>query len=321
MIRPLAEAVRSKGFPIMVELVTSELKREADVLAVASELATVPEIVAGSVTSHAGDKVGHDPVRVGAAVRARGLTPNVHLTSASQDREGLGKTLHELRALGMFNVFALTGDWPMTGDVTASFDLDTVALIELIASVRAERKAPFHISVAVLPFKYERHACLDEYVRLEQKVAAGADLAITQVGWDARKFAELKKYVDDRGLANPLMGNVHVLSQRAAERTTSGHPSGWWASPELVEDIRKESAGPDRGLGARIDRAAQAVAILKGLGYAGAYISGTHAVEQITRLLARAREFEPRWQECYEQLQYGDRAGFYVEGDNKPAWR
>jgi methylenetetrahydrofolate reductase (NADPH) len=316
MITPLAEAVRSKGFSIMVELDTSELKREAEVLEIASELAMVPEVVAGSITSSAGDRIGHDPIRVGAAVRARGLTPNVHL-SVNQDREGLRKTLHELRALGMFNVFALAGDW---APESAALDLDSVQLIELIASVREERKAPFHISTAVLPFKYERQACLDEYQRLEKKVAAGADLAITHVGWDARKFAELKKYVSDRGLAIPLMGNVHMLSQRAAERTASGHSSGWWASPELLEAIRKESAGPDRGLGARIERAAQAVAILKGLGYAGVYISGTHAADQISRVLARARELEPRWQDCYEQLQYGDRAGFYLEADQKPAW-
>jgi methylenetetrahydrofolate reductase (NADPH) len=318
MITPLAEAVRSKGFAIMVELDTSELKREAEVLEIASELAMVPEIMAASITSYAGDRIGHDPVRVGAAVRARGLTPNVHLTSVSQDREGLRKTLHELRALGMFNVFALTGEWMADGAAAAA--LDSVQLIELIASVREERKAPFHISAAVLPFKYQRDECLDEYRRLETKVAAGADLAITQVGWDARKFAELKKYVDDRGLTIPLMGNVHVLTQRAAERTAGGH-AGWWASPELVDAIRKESAAPDRGLGARIERAAQAIAILKGLGYAGAYISGTHSAEQITRLLVRARELEPRWQECYEQLQYGDRAGFYIDADQKPAWR
>jgi methylenetetrahydrofolate reductase (NADPH) len=280
----------------------------------------VSEIVAGSVTSYAGDKNGHDPVRVGAAVRARGLTPNVHLTSVSQDRDGLRKTLHELRALGMFNVFALTGDWPAAPDSAPAADLDSVQLIELIAAVREERKAPFHISAAVSPFKYQREDCLDEYQRLEKKVAAGADLAITQVGWDARKFAELKKYVADRGLTIPLMGHVHMLNPRAVERTTSGHSPGWWASPELVEDIRKESAAADRGLGARIERAAQTIAILKGLGYAGAYISGTHSAEQITRLLARARELEPRWQECCEQLQYGDRAGFYIEADQKPAW-
>jgi methylenetetrahydrofolate reductase (NADPH) len=319
MITPLAEAVRSKGFTIIVELDTSELKREAEILEIASELATVPEIAAGSVTSYAGDKVGHDPLRVGAAVRARGLTPNVHLTSVSQDREGLRKTLHELRALGMYNVFALTGEWPTLSDHPPAVDLDSVQLIELIASVREERKAPFHISAAVSPFKYQREDCLDEYARFEKKVAAGADLAITHAGWDARKFAELKRYADDRGLSIPMMGNVHVLSQRAAERTASGHSSGWWASPELVEDVRKESAAPDRGLAARIERAAQTVSMLQGLGYAGAYISGTHSAEQITRLLARARELEPRWQECYEQLQYGDRAGFYVEGDRKPA--
>ena len=319
MITPLAEAVRSPGFCIMVELDTSELKREAEVLAIASELAMVPEIVAGSVTSYAGDKIGHDPVRVGAAVRARGLTPNVHLTSVSHDREWLRKTLHELRALGMFNVFALTGDWPAAPDGAPAGDLDAVTLVEAIAAVREERKAPFHIAVAVSPFKYQRQDCLDEYRKFEKKVAAGADVAITQVGWDARKFAELKKYGEDHGLAIPLIGNVHVLSQKTAERAAAGHPPGSWASPELIETIRRESAAADRGLAARLERAAQTIAVLKGLGYAGAYISGTHSPELITRLLARARELEPRWQECYEQLQYGDRSGYYIEGDRKPA--
>ena len=46
----------------------------------------VPEIVGGSVTSYAGGRFGQDPVRVATAVRARGLTPNVHLTCVYDDR-------------------------------------------------------------------------------------------------------------------------------------------------------------------------------------------------------------------------------------------
>ena len=70
----------------MVELVASAMKREAQVLEIGARLAMVPEIVGGSVTSYAGGRFGQDPVRVATAVRARGLTPNVHLTCVYDDR-------------------------------------------------------------------------------------------------------------------------------------------------------------------------------------------------------------------------------------------
>src|SRR5215208_3262706 len=156
MITPLAEAIRTKPFSVMVELVASGLKREAQVLEIASNLATVPDVVAGSVTSYAGGRFGQDSVRVGTAVRARGLTPNIHLTCVNRDRQGMRQTLRELRALSIFNVFALTGDWPSGSDAKPVFDLESVQLTEFIASIRAEQSVPFHISVAVSPFKYNR---------------------------------------------------------------------------------------------------------------------------------------------------------------------
>jgi methylenetetrahydrofolate reductase (NADPH) len=321
MITKLGEAIAARPFSYMVELVASGLKREAQVLEIASNLATIPDIVAGSVTSYAGGKFGQDPVRVGSAVRARGLPPNIHLTCVNQDRQGIRKTLHALRALGIFNIFAITGDWPTGSNSQPVFDLDSVQLTELIASIRAEQNIPYHIAVAVSPFKYQREDCLYQYLKLEKKIAAGADLAITQVGWDARKFAELKRYLDERSLSIPVMGNVYVLGKRAAERMSTGSPPGCWASPALVEQIRKESEQPDGGLGARLERAAKSVAVLKGLGYAGAYIGGTHDAGQITRIIARATELEPTWQECAAELQYGDPGGFYLYDEKTPPKR
>jgi methylenetetrahydrofolate reductase (NADPH) len=318
MITSLPEAIRSRPFSIMVELVASAHKSEAQVLEIASNLATVPDVVAGSITSYAGGKVGQDPVRVSSAVRARGLTPNVHLTCVQRDRQMMRETLATLRALEIYNVFALTGDWPAGSDTPPVFDLESVQLTELIASLRAEKGIPFHISVAVSPFKYQREDCLYQYLKLEKKVAAGANLAITQVGWDSRKFAELRRYVDERGLDIPLMGNVYVLSRRAAERMATGSPPGCWAPPSLVEATRKESADADGGLGARLERAAQQVAVLKGLGYAGAYVGGTHSAEQITRILNRAKELEPQWQECAAKVQFGDPNGFYLDNPAPP---
>jgi methylenetetrahydrofolate reductase (NADPH) len=223
----------------MVELVASGLKREAQVLEIASNLANIPDVVAGSITSYAGGKIGQDPVRVGTAVRARGLPPNIHLTCVNQDRAGIRKTLQTLRALGIFNVFALTGDWPTAADSKPVFDLDSVMLTDLIASIRAEQNVPFHIAVAVSPFKYSREDCLYQYLKLEKKVAAGANMAITQVGWDARKFAELKRYLDERGITDSGDG------QRIRPRSPSGRAHGDGEPAGLLGVTRARREDPE----------------------------------------------------------------------------
>jgi len=321
VINPLADALQARRFCYVVELVASAMKREAQVLEIAASLAMVPEIVAGSVTSYAGGRFGQDPLRVATAVRARGLTPNVHLTCVNDDRRKILSNLKTLNALELFNVFALTGDYPTEKQSKPVFDLDSVQLIALIAKMREESRIPFHIAAAVSPFKYAREDCLYQYLKLEKKVAAGANLAITQVGWDARKFGELKRYLDERAIGVPVLGNVYVLGRRAAERMAKGLPPGCWASPALVETIRKESEAPDGGLDARLERAARTIAVLKGLGYAGAYIGGTHDAAHITHIIARAQELEPQWQECADRLGFGQTDGFYLYGSPRPAKR
>jgi methylenetetrahydrofolate reductase (NADPH) len=311
-MRPLAERVKSGQFLYMTELVASGLKREAQVLEIASKLAMIPEIAAGSITSYAGGQLGQDSIRVGTAVRARGLVPNVHLTCVSQDRSTIEKTLVALQALEMHNIFSISGDWPKAAPKTAVFDIDSVQLAAHIAEKRARTGTPFFISCAVSPFKYQREDLLYQYLKLEKKIAAGADMAITQVGWDATKFVELKRYLDERGLKTPVLGNVYVLSRRAAERMNTGNPPGCWASDQLVAVLRKESEAPDGGLQARLERAAKSVAVLKGIGYAGAYIGGTHDAGHINQIIRRAEELAPRWEEIFEELQFGKKDGFYL---------
>lgn len=312
MTTPLREALAGGRFCYVVELVASALSREAQLLETAAGLARLPSVVAGSITSYAGGALGHDPLRVAAAARARGLTPNVHLTCVSQDRRGLRKTLEDMHALSLENVFALTGDYPRKGDQPPVFDLDSVQLVALIAALRREGM-PFHVAVAVSPFKYTEADCVYQYVKLEKKIAAGADLAITQVGWDARKLAELKRYLDARGLRTPLLGNVYVLGPKTAERMARGEPPGCWVSPALLAAVRAESQARDGGRRARLERAARTVAVLRGLGYAGAYLGGTHDPAQIAWIIRRAEALFPRWEALAAELSYGDPSGFYLD--------
>jgi methylenetetrahydrofolate reductase (NADPH) len=310
---PLREALTAGRFCYVVELVASRLTREAKLLDVASQLAQVPGVAAGSITSYAGGAMGHDPIRVGTAARARGLTPNIHVTCVNRDSAAVGKTLADLNALGIENILALSGDYPKASEpkaTSATFALDSVQLVRLIDAMR-QRGMPFWISVAVSPFKYTEADCAYQYLKLEKKVAAGADYAITQLGFDARKFRELKRYVDERNLKIPLLGSVYILSAKAAEKMSKGEPPGCWVSPELLEKIRGEAKAADAGRAARLERAARMVAILRGLGYAGAYLGGNHQAESIRWIIRRAEATAARWEEFAEELDWAPKKGFY----------
>jgi methylenetetrahydrofolate reductase (NADPH) len=308
----LAERLQSRQFCYMAELVASATKREDEVLEVAAKMGAVSQITAIGVTSYAGGATGHDPVRIAAGVASLGLTPNIHLTCVGQDRRGIANTLATLEALQIHNTFCISGDWPKNSPAPPVFDVDSVQLAGAVAELRQKHGTPFHVSVAVSPFKYQREDCLYQYLKLEKKIAAGASMAITQVGWDAKKFIELKRYLDERGLTTPIIGNVYVLGAKAAERMSTGNPPGCWASPELVAATARDAAGADKGLAARLERAAVTVAILKGIGYAGAYIGGTHDPNHIAHIIQRGEELAPRWKELLPDLQFGRHGGFYL---------
>ncbi len=308
---PIREALASKTFCYMVELVASGLSREAKLMDIASKLAQIPGLVAGSITSYAGGAMGHDPIRVGTAARARGLTPNIHLTCVNRDRLDALRALEDLHALGIENVFAITGDYPKGHDPNNSpYDIDSVQLIEIINELR-QQGLPFHISAAVSPFKYTEADCAYQYLKMEKKIAAGADYIITQLGYDVKKFRELKRYMDERGLKTPVFGNVYVLGAKAAEKFTKAEPPGCWASRELADLVAKESKAADKGLGGRLERAAKTVAVLRGLGFAGAYLGGDHQADHIRWIIRRSEAIADKWEEYAEELTYAPKGGFY----------
>jgi len=263
--------------------------------------------------------LGHDPIRVGTAGSARGLTPNIHLTCVNRTRADAQRALEDLAALGIENVLALTGDYPKSSDAESPkplFELDSVQLVELIAEMRAAGM-PFWTAVAVSPFKYTEADCAYQYLKLEKKIAAGANCAITQLGFDARKFAELRRYLGERNLSIPLLGNVYVLPAKAAEKMSKGDPPGCWVSPQLLTQIHEEAKAADKGLAARLERAARMVAILRGIGYAGAYIGGEHRADRVRWIIKRSESIANQWQDFAAEFSYAPKDAFYLAGESR----
>jgi methylenetetrahydrofolate reductase (NADPH) len=310
---PLKDAHQSGKFCYMVELVASAKTPAEKLFEISGELAQIPGVVAAGITSFAGGSAGLDPIFVGAGVQARGLSPNVHITCVNRTRQNAQEALLQMHQQGMENVFAITGDYPLGAEKDAGpslYDLDSVQLVEMVSEFRT-KGIPFYTSVAVSPFKYSEADCAYQYLKLEKKVAAGADFAISQLGYDSKKCRELKRYVDERGLKIPLMGNVYVLSGGAAKKFAKAEPPGCWVSPELLARVTEEAKAEDKGVAARLEFAARMVAMLRGLGYAGAYFGGEHSAARIRGIIERSEELAPRAEEFIEEISYGRKDGFY----------
>jgi methylenetetrahydrofolate reductase (NADPH) len=226
--------------------------------------------------------------------------------------------LEDIHSLEIENVFAMTGDFPKSDAAAGVFDLDSVQLVHMIDELR-QAGSPYWIAVAVSPFKYAEPDCVYQYLKLKKKIAAGANYAITQLGYDAKKFRELKRYLDDNIGPFPVLGNVYVLNGRVAEKMANGDLPGCWVSPELQTIVKTESQDADKGRIARLERAARMVAILRGLGYAGAYLGGTHDTGDIRWIIRRAESLKPRWEELAEELTFAPERAFYLYKSNTPA--
>jgi methionine synthase I (cobalamin-dependent)/5,10-methylenetetrahydrofolate reductase len=134
-------------------------------------------------------------IRMGAMAVAFGIQHDldleclVHLTTRDRNLMALEAELLGAHALGVRNILALTGDPPRAGDAlqtTAIWDVDAIGLIEVIrrlnrgedqAGTSIGQPAGFTIACALDPTAADPDR---EWVRLGRKLAAGADVIMTQ---------------------------------------------------------------------------------------------------------------------------------------------
>ena len=72
----------------------------------------------------------------------------------------------------------------------------------------------------------------------------GADFLITQVGFDARKFDELLRFMRHNGIRVPILGNVYILNRAVANVMNRGGVPGCVVTDELYRIYRGRVEGP-----------------------------------------------------------------------------
>ncbi|MER3418412.1 MAG: hypothetical protein C4343_04775, partial [Chloroflexota bacterium] len=176
-------------------------------------------------------------VRMGAFAVAFGIQHDldleclVHLTTRDRNLMALESELLGAHALGVRNILALTGDPPRIGDYptgTGVWDVDSIGLIEILTRLnRGEdqagspigRRAGFLIACALDPTATDQRT---EWDRLERKLAAGAQLIMTQPLYDEAQveamLVEARRRFGGAGFPVPvLLGILPLQSGRHAE--------------------------------------------------------------------------------------------------------
>jgi methionine synthase / methylenetetrahydrofolate reductase(NADPH) len=176
-------------------------------------------------------------VRMGAMAVAFGIQHDldleclVHVTTRDRNLMALESELLGAHALGVRNILALTGDPPRVGDYptgTGVWDVDSIGLIEILTRLnRGEdqagsaigQQASFTIACALDPTAAD---AATEWDRLERKLAAGAQLIMTQPLYDEAQveamLAEARRRFGPRGFPVPmLLGILPLVSARHAE--------------------------------------------------------------------------------------------------------
>jgi methylenetetrahydrofolate reductase (NADPH) len=329
----LRDALKSKsGFVVIVELTSGPNFNFAPIEKFLeghkkAGLSSVPDgfnFVAITSTDNSGGTPNLRPADILAHVRELDLLGDSdfipHISCKDENADALVSSLAGLKAAGVESLLVITGDKPVKGKRV--FELEAVGFLHMIKKMnaRAYLKATvetindihqFFAGAAVSPFKYTEPSQMQQYYKMEKKIARGAEFLITQVGWDWKKSLELFKYLEENGLDVPVIGNVFFLS------TTNPAPTlmhdlklpGCFVSDELLKKLNSESFDE------QIERAAQQVAMYKSIGAAGVDIGSVHDYQLFVQILQRASEIGDDWEQFKANLYWPRKGGFYLYDD------
>ncbi len=299
------------------------------ILTLARQFAEDGRLQAVSITENAGGHPALSPEVLGGEIQNMGLDVIIHLSCKDKNRNQMESLLYAWDRADLNDLLVISGDYPQEGyrgDPKPVFDLGSVQVLDLLGGMNQPLvgngaiplpPTSFLKGVAVSPFKRLEAEQMMQYYKLARKAAAGADYVITQVGYDARKFHELLLFMRQQGINLPVLGNVFIPNLPVVEIMHRGGIPGCVLPDHLYAEMKRESESEDRGKRARLRRGAKLLAVLKGLGYAGAHLGGpgiTHG--DFDFLVNESGRMEADWREFLPELDYWFADGFhYYEKD------
>jgi methylenetetrahydrofolate reductase (NADPH) len=316
-----AELVTTRGF--------TPHDRPDAVVALGETLLKDPRVGWVSLTDNPGGNTMLPADWLGRRLESEKARIVLHLTCKDRNRNALESAAWACAAEGFHNVVAMTGDYPRAGyggQAAPVFDLDSVSLVTLLHTmnqgleVRGRKgemtalpKTDFHIGCVVSPFKRHEPELMLQYFKLLRKITCGAQFVYTQLGYDMRKFHEVLLLLASHGLKVPVIGNAYLLNKTVAEIFHRRQIPGCVVSDKLLELATKYAAGPDKGRSFFQELAAKQMAVFKGLGFAGGYLSGVAKADVFFKILELAETFGANdWRDFAKEIQFPQADEFYL---------
>lgn len=319
--RTLRSTLATPGaFATVVELVPwagqlSDTRGQAP-LRMAADLSGDVRVTALSVTDNAGGHARLSPDSPGEALLALGHDVIVHVACRDRNRNGLQSLAWDLLSRGLSTILAVSGDYPAEGYEGLArpvFDVDSVALIALLRELGEAASSSLFVGCAVDPFKRLERDLVPQLLKLALKRRAGADYAITQVGWDARRQDELLRWMRRERVDLPVIANAYILSPGVARAFHAGRIPGVVLPDALLDEVTRRATGPDKGRAWALELAAKQTVVARGLGCRGIYLSGHRDAAEIRTILELA-DAHPAgdWRALAREVSWPQAGGFHL---------
>lgn len=302
-------------------------KAQDNAILAAEQAARGGRIDALSITDNPGGKPAMSAAYLGMEILKLGIEPLVHFTCKDKNRNQIESELYALNRAGVRNLLVMTGDYPVSGfkgRPKPVFDLDSVQAMELISNMNngleiteanksiLHQPGDFFAGSVASPFKATEAELMSQYQKLGKKISHGAGFIVTQLGFDARKFHEVLQFIRGIDADLPVIGNLYILPYGAARLMNANQLPGCVVPDKLLAEIDQERNAADKGVGARLLRAAKMYALMKGMGFDGVDIGGHNIkYEQVEYIIDQGEELSADWMKLISEFDYPQPHGFY----------
>jgi len=162
-----------------------------------------------SVTYGAGGSTQAGTFAAVAEMLAEGIDAASHFSCVGATREGVRAQLSELQGMGVTRLVALRGDLPSGYGAGGEFQYAS----DLIEFIRAETGRHFRIYVACYPEVHpQARSPQSDLAALAAKVRAGADVAVTQMFFNADAYFHFADEVRALGLDIPVVPGIMPIT-------------------------------------------------------------------------------------------------------------
>jgi len=204
-------------------------------------------------------------------LKEKDFEPIMQLTCRDRNRLGLQSDVLSAAVLGIENLLCLTGDHPQLGDHPEAmpvFDLDSVQLLSAVKGLMngkdmagndLEGQPPqFALGATVNP---GAEPLEPQIIKMEKKIAAGAEFFQTQAVYEVDKFANFCDKV--KRLKIPVMAGIVFLKSPGMAKFMNANVAGVHVPDAIIDEL--SSVGKEKRVEKSLEISARLIKELKDL--------------------------------------------------------